>query len=82
MHWISMRMPNRGGAEGGTPELYFDPDGLRIQLQDRSYCGVPAIWETFVRSFNWTIRPHGIKCCTSWGKEQFEWNTGMSAAAD
>ena len=40
MHWISMRMPNRGGAEGGTPELYFtDPDGLRIQLQDRSYCG-------------------------------------------
>ena len=40
MHWISMRMPNRGGAEGGTTELYFtDPDGLRIQLQDRSYCG-------------------------------------------
>ena len=40
MHWISTRMPNRGGAEGGTPELYFtDPDGLRIQLQDRSYCG-------------------------------------------
>ena len=35
MHWISMRMPNRGGAEGGTPELYFtDPDGIRIQLQD------------------------------------------------
>ena len=40
MHWISLRMPNRGGAERGTPELYFtDPDGLRIQLQDRSYCG-------------------------------------------
>jgi len=40
MHWISMRMPNRGGAEGGTPELYFsDPDGIRIQLQDPSYCG-------------------------------------------
>jgi hypothetical protein len=39
-HWISMRMSNRGGAEGGTPELYFsDPDGLRIQLQDASYCG-------------------------------------------
>ena len=39
-YWISMRMPNRGGAEGGTPELYFtDPDGLRIQLQHRSYCG-------------------------------------------
>jgi len=40
MYWISMRMPNRGGAEGGTPELYFtDPDGLRIQLQHRFYCG-------------------------------------------
>ena len=39
-HWISMRMPNRGGAPGGTPELYFsDPDGLSIQLQDNSYCG-------------------------------------------
>jgi hypothetical protein len=39
-HWISMRMPNRGGAPGGTPELYFsDPDGLSIQLQDNTYCG-------------------------------------------
>lgn len=39
-HWISMRMPNRGGAPEGTPELYFsDPDGLSIQLQDNSYCG-------------------------------------------
>ena len=38
--YISMRMPNRGGVEGGTPELYFtDPDGLRIQLQDTTYCG-------------------------------------------
>jgi catechol 2,3-dioxygenase-like lactoylglutathione lyase family enzyme len=38
--YISMRMPNRGGAEGGTPELYFsDPDGLLIQLQDVKYCG-------------------------------------------
>jgi catechol 2,3-dioxygenase-like lactoylglutathione lyase family enzyme len=38
--YISMRMPNRGGAEGGTPELYFtDPDGIRIQLQDTTYCG-------------------------------------------
>ncbi len=37
---VSMRMPNRGGAPGGTPELYFsDPDGLRIQLQDPTYCG-------------------------------------------
>ena len=39
-HWVSMRMPNRGGATEGTPELYFsDPDGLSIQLQDISYCG-------------------------------------------
>lgn len=39
-HWVSMRMPNRGGAPEGTPELYFsDPDGLNIQLQDVSYCG-------------------------------------------
>ena len=39
-HWISMRMPNRGGAPEGTPELYFsDPDGLSIQLQDVTYCG-------------------------------------------
>lgn len=39
-HYISLRMPDRGGAPGGTPELYFtDPDGLLIQLQDVSYCG-------------------------------------------
>ena len=39
-HWVSMRMPNRGGAPEGTPELYFsDPDGLSIQLQDVRYCG-------------------------------------------
>ena len=39
-HWVSMRLPNRGGIEGGTPEVYFsDPDGIRIQLQDASYCG-------------------------------------------
>jgi hypothetical protein len=38
--YISLRMPDRGGAEGGTPELYFnDPDGLSIQLQDVTYCG-------------------------------------------
>jgi catechol 2,3-dioxygenase-like lactoylglutathione lyase family enzyme len=38
--YISMRMPNRGGADGGTPELYLtDPDGLAIQLQDVTYCG-------------------------------------------
>jgi catechol 2,3-dioxygenase-like lactoylglutathione lyase family enzyme len=40
MSYVSMRMENRGGAPGGTPELYFtDPDGLSIQLQDVKYCG-------------------------------------------
>jgi catechol 2,3-dioxygenase-like lactoylglutathione lyase family enzyme len=40
MHYVSRRMPARGGAEGGTPELYFtDPDGILMQLQDISYCG-------------------------------------------
>jgi len=40
MHYVSLRMPERGGAEGGTPELYFtDPDGILMQLQDVSYCG-------------------------------------------
>jgi catechol 2,3-dioxygenase-like lactoylglutathione lyase family enzyme len=39
-HYVSLRMPDRGGAPGGTPELYFtDPDGLVLQLQDTSYCG-------------------------------------------
>ncbi len=38
--WISMRMPNRGGAPEGPPELsYSDPAGLSIQRQDRAYCG-------------------------------------------
>jgi catechol 2,3-dioxygenase-like lactoylglutathione lyase family enzyme len=40
VHYISMRMENRGGAKEGTPELYFtDPDGLLVQLQDVKYCG-------------------------------------------
>jgi catechol 2,3-dioxygenase-like lactoylglutathione lyase family enzyme len=40
VHYISLRMENRGGAPGGTPELYFtEPDGLLIQLQDVTYCG-------------------------------------------
>ena len=40
VHYISLRMENRGGAREGTPELYFtDPDGLLIQLQDVKYCG-------------------------------------------
>ncbi|MDH4062871.1 MAG: VOC family protein, partial [Acidobacteriota bacterium] len=39
-HYVTMRMENRGGAPGGTPELYFtDPDGLLMQLQDSTYCG-------------------------------------------
>jgi catechol 2,3-dioxygenase-like lactoylglutathione lyase family enzyme len=39
-YYVSMRMPNRGGAPNGTAELYFtDPDGVLIQLQDMSYCG-------------------------------------------
>ena len=38
--YVTLRMENRGGAPGGTPELYFtDPDGLLLQLQDVSYCG-------------------------------------------
>jgi len=40
MHYVSLRQPNRGGAEGGTPELYFtDIDGILMQLQDTTYCG-------------------------------------------
>ena len=39
-HYVTMRMPDRGGAKDGTPELYFtDPDGLLVQLQDVTYCG-------------------------------------------
>ncbi len=39
-HWVSRRMPERGGAPGGTPEVYFsDPDGIHIQLQHQTYCG-------------------------------------------
>ena len=38
--YISMRMEDRGGAKGGTPELYFtDPDGILMQIQDSTYCG-------------------------------------------
>lgn len=38
--YVTMRMPNRGGAPDGTPELYFtDPDGILLQLQDVRYCG-------------------------------------------
>ncbi len=35
-----MRTEERGGAKGGTPELYFtDPDGILMQIQDVTYCG-------------------------------------------
>jgi len=38
--YVSMRREDRGGARGGTPELYFtDPDGIVVQLQHTSYCG-------------------------------------------
>ncbi len=38
--YVTMRMPDRGGAPGGTPEVYFtDPDGILLQLQDQRYCG-------------------------------------------
>ena len=40
VHYINLRMENRGGAKEGTAELYFtDPDGLPIQIQDTKYCG-------------------------------------------
>ncbi len=40
MHYVSLRQPERGGAVGGTPEVYFtDPDGILMQLQDTTYCG-------------------------------------------
>ena len=38
--WVSLRGEGRGGAKGGTPELYFaDPDGIVMQIQDVTYCG-------------------------------------------
>jgi catechol 2,3-dioxygenase-like lactoylglutathione lyase family enzyme len=38
--YVVMRMPNRGGAPGGTPELYLtDPDGILLQIQDVRYSG-------------------------------------------
>lgn len=44
VHYISLRMENRGGAKEGTPELYFtDPDGLLIQIQDVKYCGGASV---------------------------------------
>lgn len=38
--YVVMRMPNRGGAPEGTPELYLtDPDGILLQIQDVRYSG-------------------------------------------
>lgn len=38
--YVIMRTEERGGAKGGTPELYFtDPDGILMQIQDVTYCG-------------------------------------------
>ena len=38
--YVTIRGSDRGGAPGGTPELYLtDPDGILLQLQDMSYCG-------------------------------------------
>lgn len=37
---VSLRKPDEGGAKEGTPEVHVgDPDGIDMQLQDRSYCG-------------------------------------------
>lgn len=37
---LRLRGPEFGGAQSGTPELYFgDPDGIVVQIQDTSYCG-------------------------------------------
>jgi catechol 2,3-dioxygenase-like lactoylglutathione lyase family enzyme len=38
--WVRSRGPQQGGAPEGTSELYFnDPDGIKGQVQDPSYCG-------------------------------------------
>ncbi|MGY8674331.1 MAG: VOC family protein [Verrucomicrobiia bacterium] len=38
--YVTKRMPNRGGAVEGTPELYLtDPDGILLQIQDVRYSG-------------------------------------------
>ena len=48
VHYISLRMENRGGAPGGTPELYFtDPDGL---LHPASGCQLLRRWRRPWRS--------------------------------
>ncbi|HMF95288.1 MAG TPA: VOC family protein [Vicinamibacterales bacterium] len=37
---VTRRGPDEGGAKDGTPEMHVgDPDGIDMQLQDKSYCG-------------------------------------------
>jgi catechol 2,3-dioxygenase-like lactoylglutathione lyase family enzyme len=37
---VTRRGPAEGGAKEGTPEMHVgDPDGIDMQLQDKSYCG-------------------------------------------
>jgi catechol 2,3-dioxygenase-like lactoylglutathione lyase family enzyme len=37
---VALRKPDEGGSKEGTPEVHVgDPDGIDMQLQDRSYCG-------------------------------------------
>src|SRR4051794_12135566 len=37
---LTRRGPDEGGAKEGTPEMHVgDPDGIDMQLQDKSYCG-------------------------------------------
>ena len=39
-HYYTSRRPDRGGAPGGSYEIYLtDPDNLVLQLQDITYCG-------------------------------------------
>ena len=39
-HYHTSRRPDRGGAPGGSFEVYFtDPDGTVFQLNDYTYCG-------------------------------------------
>ncbi|KUJ79249.1 VOC family protein [Ruegeria profundi] len=39
-HYHTSRRPDRGGAPGGSYEIYCtDPDNLVIQIQDVTYCG-------------------------------------------
>jgi catechol 2,3-dioxygenase-like lactoylglutathione lyase family enzyme len=37
---VTRRGPDEGGAKEGTPEMHVgDPDGIDMQLQDKTYCG-------------------------------------------